>query len=78
MSLKEATTTVPESKVKFFDTTAGKSAKTALYLGLSSIIGYLVAQTTSDPVIYGATLTPVINLVLVFVKNLVDPQVKNV
>lgn len=46
---------------------AKKVLKAALYVGVSAILDYLISQTTGTQ--FG-TLTPVINVVLVFTKQL--------
>lgn len=47
---------------------AKKIAKTALYLALSAVISYLITLTTDNPDLFGP-LTVVVNLVLVFLKQ---------
>jgi len=46
---------------------AKKVLKAALYVGVSAVLDYLISQTTGTQ--FG-TLTPVINVALVFVKQL--------
>jgi len=47
-----------------------KIAKTALYLGASAIISYLITLTTNQPDLLGQ-YTVLVNLVLVFLKQFV-------
>jgi len=58
------------------NTTVGKMAKTALWVAVSAIIAFLIAQIAKTPELFGP-LTPLVNIVLVGVKNFVDPKVKN-
>lgn len=46
-----------------------KVAKTALYLAISAGISAVIAAIATNPVLFGV-LTPVINVLLVFVKQL--------
>lgn len=48
-----------------------KIVKTALYLGASAILGYLITLTTNQPDLLGQ-YTVVVNLVLVFLKQFVS------
>jgi len=43
--------------------------KAALYLGISTIIGYFITLLTNQPELLGA-YTPIVNVVLVFLKKL--------
>jgi fatty acid desaturase len=47
---------------------AKKIAKTALYLAVSAVVSYLITLTTQNPELFGP-LTVVVNLVLVFLKQ---------
>lgn len=47
---------------------AKKILKTALYIGASAIVSYLITLTTDNPDLFGP-LTVVVNLVLVFLKQ---------
>lgn len=60
----------------FFDTTVGKTFKVALYLGLSAVVGYLYTAAQGNPELFGQ-YTVYANLVLVFLKNLLDANTKN-
>lgn len=60
----------------FWKTTIGKTVQAALYLGASAIISFLITQTSGNPELFG-TLTPVVNVVLVLVKNLLDKNTPN-
>lgn len=46
-----------------------KILKTAGYLAVSAVIGYLIALTTDQPELFGL-YTPIVNIVLVTVKQL--------
>ena len=46
-----------------------KIGKAALYIALSAVISYLLTLITNQPELFGA-LTPLINVVLVFLKQL--------
>lgn len=48
---------------------AGKIGKTALYIGVSAIISYLITLTTEQPNMLGA-YTGLVNLLLVSLKQL--------
>lgn len=43
--------------------------KAALYLGVSTVIGYFITLTTNQPDLLGI-YTPIVNVVLVFLKKL--------
>ncbi len=60
----------------FWDTTIGKTAKAAGYLAVSAVIGYGISLAADDPTVFGIA-TPVVNVVLVALKNAVDPTVAN-
>lgn len=45
-----------------------KIVKTALYIGVSAIISYLITLTTEQPELFGP-LTAIVNIVLVTVKQ---------
>lgn len=45
-----------------------KVAKTAAYVAVSAVLGYLITATTDNPELFGV-VTPVINLVLVLIKQ---------
>lgn len=47
-----------------------KIVKTALYLGASAILGYLITLTTNQPDLLGQ-YTVIVNLALVFLKQFV-------
>lgn len=48
---------------------SGKILKTALYIGASAVISYLITLTTNDPELFGP-LTALINVGLVTLKQL--------
>lgn len=73
---KEATAQVPASKVKFFDTTLGKTLKTTGFVVVSAAVGYWLSAVQGNPALFGV-YTPIVNIVLVAIKNLVDPNVKD-
>lgn len=50
-------------------TQALKIGKAALYVGLSAILAFLIAFVTDNPEMFGI-YTPIINVVLVFLKQL--------
>lgn len=61
---------------KFWDTTIGKASKAAAYLAVSAVLGYGVSVLADDPEVFGIA-TPIINVVLVALKNAIDPKVPN-
>ena len=74
--LAEATVPVVPSKVGFWDTTVGKTVRAALYLAISAAIAGVIADIQNNPELFGI-YTPFINLLLVAIKNLANPNVKN-
>ena len=46
-----------------------KIGKAALYVGISAILAFLIAFVTDNPEMFGI-YTPIINVVLVFLKQL--------
>lgn len=46
-----------------------KIGKAALYVGISAVISYLIALTVDQPELFGI-YTPIVNIVLVTVKQL--------
>jgi hypothetical protein len=68
-------------KVKFFDTTLGKTVKTGIYLAISGALTGIVTEATNNPDFLGQYTEMVIfmlnNVGLVALKNLFDPSVKN-
>lgn len=73
----EATVPVAPSQVGFWDTTVGKTVRAALYLAVSAAVAAVLADIQNNPALFGV-YTPFINLVLVFIKNLASPTVKNI
>lgn len=73
----EATQTVAPSKVGFWDTTVGKTARAAIYLAISAAIAGILTDIQNNPELFGI-YTPFINLALVAIKNLASPTVKNI
>lgn len=73
----EATVAVSPSRVGFWDTTIGKTARAALYLAVSAAIAGILADIQNNPNLFGV-YTPFINLALVALKNLASPNVKNI
>jgi len=59
------------------NTTVGKMAKTALWVVVSALIAFFIAQVAKTPELFGP-LTPLVNILLVGAKNFVDPKVKNI
>lgn len=64
------------TQVNFWDTTIGKTLRAALYLAASAVISYVITQTSGNPQLFG-TVTPIVNVVLVGVKNLLDKNTPN-
>jgi len=52
-----------------------KVFKAALYVGVSAVLSYLISALTSDPDSFGV-LTPIVNVVLVTLKQLFTPPEK--
>lgn len=68
---------VDPALVKFWDTTVGKSLKAAIYLAVSALVSALIAAIADNPVLFGI-FTPIVNVILVVVKNFFDPHVRNI
>lgn len=67
-----------DTKVSFWKTNIGKTLTAGLYLGVASILTFLVTAIEGDPTLFG-TYTPFLNLVLVFVvKTWFDRKTPNV
>lgn len=75
--LQEKTVAADPSRIGFWDTTVGKTTRAALYLAVSAAVAGILADIQNDPQMFGV-YTPMINLLLVFVKNLASPNVKNI
>lgn len=75
--LVESTELAPPASVGFWDTTAGKTLRAAIYLAVSAAIAGVLADIQNNPELFGV-YTPFINLALVAVKNLASPNVKNI
>lgn len=75
-SVAETTTLVTPGRVSFWSTTVGKTLRAAIYLAVSAAIGGLLADIQNNPALFGI-YTPIINLALVAIKGLADPNVKN-
>lgn len=79
---QESTELVSPSKVGFWDTTAGKSVKTSIYIGISALLTAIVNEATNNPTFLGEYTTLAIffinNVGLVLLRNLFDPEVKNI
>lgn len=60
----------------FLDTTLGKVVKTAAYVAISAVLGYLISATTNTPDLFGAW-TGTINVALVALKGLLTPDQPN-
>lgn len=54
---------------KIDKTQAAKIGKATLYVALSAAISYVITQVTNDPALFGP-LTPIVNIILVFLKQL--------
>lgn len=57
----------------FWNTNVGKTVKTAIYLGVSSVLSYLLTAVTNSPSLFGQ-YTVAINLVIVFIQKTVFDQ----
>ncbi len=75
--LVETTELTTPSQVGFWDTTVGKTVRASLYLGVSAVLAAVLADIQNNPELFGI-YTPFINLLLVAVKNLASPTVKNI
>ena len=60
------------------DTALGKTVKVLVYVAISGAISALIAFLADKPDLFNPYIVGLINLVLVAVKNFIDPQVKNV
>lgn len=56
------------AKQSFKDTNIGKTAVAALYIAASAVVAYLISATAGSPELFGP-LTPLVNVLLVFVKK---------
>lgn len=63
-------------QVDFWKTSRGKTLQAAIYISASAFIGAVVSAIVNDPQLFGF-ITPIINIVLVLVKNLIDKNVPN-
>jgi len=52
-----------------------KVVKAALYVAASALIAYIISEIAKNPNLFGP-LTPIVNVVLVFVKQLFTPVSK--
>lgn len=78
MTIKQDTTVqVPPQLVGFWDTAVGKTLRAAIYLAVSAGIAAIIAGIQNNPLLFGIA-TPIINALLVMLKNLLDPNVKNI
>jgi hypothetical protein len=57
--------------------TLQKVALTVLWVAVSASLGAFISLITQTPDLFGA-YTPIINIVLVALKNIVDPNVPNI
>lgn len=64
------------NRPNFWETTVGKTAKVALYVGMSAVIGYVISLIANDPAVFGVA-TPIVNVFLVAIKNYFDQQTPN-
>jgi len=62
----------------FNDTSLGKSLKVLVWIAISGAIAYLAKFFTDNPAYFSPYTVGIINIVLVLLKNLVDPKMKNV
>ena len=59
-------------------TTVGKSGKTLLWTALSVILVSVVSTIIDKPDLFNPVVVAAANIILVFLKNVVDPAVKNI
>lgn len=64
-------------KINLFDTTIGKVVKTAIFLGVSAAITYVIKAVGELDWGQFAALQPLVNALLVFLKNYFDKTVPN-
>ncbi|NHW45982.1 hypothetical protein HAV21_03595 [Paenarthrobacter sp. MSM-2-10-13] len=66
------------TKTSFWETNVGKTAKAALYLGASAVVGGFISAMASDPQLFGI-VTPIVNIVLVLIKQtFLTPSTPNI
>jgi hypothetical protein len=63
--------------MNLFDTTVGKVIKTAIYIGVSAVVTYVIKVIADLNWGEFAALQPLVNTVLVFIKNYLDKSVPN-
>ena len=59
-------------------TTIGKSSKTLLWTAVSIILVSVVSTIIDRPELFNPVVVAAANIILVFVRNFVDPDVKNI
>ena len=60
------------------DTALGRTVKVLIYVAISGAVSALIAFFADEPDLFNPYVVGLINLVLVAVKNFIDPKVKNV
>ena len=68
---------VPPEEVKFWNTAVGKTLRASIYLALSAGISGIIAARADNADLFGI-FTPIVNIVLVLLKGVVDPNVRNI
>ena len=59
-------------------TATGKTGKTLLWTALSVILVSVVSTIIDRPELFNPVVVAAANIILVFLKNVVDPAVKNI
>lgn len=65
-----------EVNTTFWGTTVGKTVKTAVYIGVSAVLTFLITAVDGNAQLFNQ-YTPFVNLGLVALKNLFDSKVDN-
>ena len=60
------------------DTALGRTVKVLIYVAISGAVSALIDFFADEPDLFNPYVVGLINLVLVAVKNFIDPKVKNV
>ena len=61
-----------------FNTAFGKAIKTAAWVAISAVASYFIAFFAKDPNFFNPLVVGIINIALVSIKNVADPNVKNI
>lgn len=59
------------------DTALGKTVKTLVWVGVSAALVAVLTTVTNRPEMFNPSMVVLANTLLVLVKNLADPRVKN-